>query len=57
MSGNIINQTLTAPVLICQLITGFKPEAAAAIGTILFGLAFVLVLIVERLVGRREMES
>jgi sulfate transport system permease protein len=57
VSGNIINQTLTAPVLIAQLITGFKPEAAAAIGTILFGLAFVLVLIVERLVGRREVES
>jgi sulfate transport system permease protein len=57
VSGNIINQTLTAPVLISQLITGFKPEAAAAIGTILFGLAFVLVLIVERLVGHRERTS
>jgi sulfate transport system permease protein len=57
VSGNIINQTLTGPVLIAQLITGFKPEAAAAIGTILFGLAFVLVLIVERLVGHREPTS
>lgn len=57
VSGNIINQTLTAPVLISQLITGFKPEAAAAIGTILFGLAFVLVLIVERLVAHREPTS
>ena len=37
VSGNILNKTLTAPVLISQLITGFKPEAAAAIGTILFG--------------------
>jgi sulfate/thiosulfate transport system permease protein len=57
VSGNIINKTLTAPVLISQLITGFKPEAAAAIGTILFGLAFVLVLIVERLVARKEGDS
>jgi sulfate transport system permease protein len=57
VSGNIINQTLTAPVLIAQLITGFKPEAAAAIGTVLFGLSFVLVLIVERLVSRRERSS
>jgi sulfate transport system permease protein len=57
VSGNIINQTLTAPVLIAQLITGFKPEAAAAIGTVLFGLAFVLVLIVERLVSRPERTS
>jgi len=54
VSGNIINKTLTAPVLIAQLITGFKPEAAAAIGAILFGLSFVLVLVVERLVRRRE---
>jgi sulfate/thiosulfate transport system permease protein len=55
VSGNILNKTLTAPVLIAQLITGFKPEAAAAIGTILFGLSFVLVLVVERLVsGQRR---
>jgi sulfate/thiosulfate transport system permease protein len=51
VSGNLINKTLTAPVLISQLITGFKPEAAAAIGTILFGLSFVVVALVERLVG------
>jgi sulfate transport system permease protein len=57
VSGNIINKTLTAPVLISQLITGFKPEAAAAIGAILFGLSFVLVLMVERLVGHREREA
>jgi len=54
VSGNIIGKTLTAPVLIAQLITGFKPEAAAAIGAMLFGLSFVLVLVVERLTGRRE---
>jgi sulfate/thiosulfate transport system permease protein len=54
VSGNIINKTLTAPVLIAQLITGFKPEAAAAIGAILFGLSFVLVLIVERLTSHRR---
>jgi sulfate transport system permease protein len=57
VSGNILNRTLTAPVLIAQLITGFKPEAAAAIGAILFGLAFVLVLIVERLVAGQERSS
>jgi sulfate transport system permease protein len=57
VSGNILNKTLTAPVLISQLITGFKPEAAAAIGTILFALSFVLVLVVERLVGHRERPS
>jgi sulfate transport system permease protein len=54
VSGNILNKTLTAPVLIAQLTTAFKPEDAAAIGTILFALAFVLVLIVEHLVGYRE---
>jgi len=53
VSGNILNKTLTAPVLISQLITGFKPEAAAAIGAILFGLSFALVLVVERLTGGR----
>lgn len=58
VSGNIANKTLTAPVLIAQLISGFKdPRAAAAIGTILFGLAFVLVLIVERLVGHKELRE
>jgi ABC-type sulfate transport system permease component len=58
VSGNIANKTLTAPVLIAQLITGFKdPGAAAAIGTILFGLAFVLVLVVERLVGHKELRE
>jgi sulfate/thiosulfate transport system permease protein len=58
VSGNIANKTLTAPVLIAQLITGFKdPRAAAAIGTILFGLAFVLVLVVERLVGHKELRE
>jgi len=57
VSGNLINKTLTAPVLISQLITGFKPEAAAAIGTILFGLSFVVVLVVERLVGHDRRRS
>jgi sulfate transport system permease protein len=58
VSGNILNNTLTAPVLITQLTTGNKdPAAAAAIGTILFGLAFVLVLVVERLVGRKELRE
>ncbi len=58
VSGNIANKTLTAPVLITQLTTGNKdPRAAAAIGTILFGLAFLLVLVVERLVGRKELRE
>ena len=56
VSGNLLNRTLTAPVLIAQLITGSKPEAAAAIGTILFAVSFVVVLAVERLVsGQRRM--
>ncbi len=56
VSGNIIGKTLTAPVLITQLINGGKPEDAAAVATLLFTLSFVLVLVTERLlrVGRRE---
>lgn len=48
VSGNIIGKTLTAPVLISQLIMS-SPEEAAAIATVLFTIAFVLVLIMERL--------
>ena len=56
VSGNIIGKTLTAPVLITQLINGGKPEDAAAVATLLFGLSFVLVLVTERLLatGRKE---
>jgi sulfate transport system permease protein len=55
VSGNIINKTLTAPVFISQLLlpgsAGGGPDAAAAVSALLFGLAFVLVLITERLVS------
>jgi sulfate transport system permease protein len=52
LSGNILNRTLTAPVFIYQLINQFKPEDAAAVATVLFGLSFVLVLVTERLIAR-----
>ena len=50
VSGNIVGRTLTAPVLIFQLASQFKPEEAAAVATVLFGISFVLVLVTERLV-------
>ncbi|MCI0635070.1 MAG: sulfate ABC transporter permease subunit CysT [Actinobacteria bacterium] len=50
VSGNIVGKTLTAPVLIFQLASQFKPEEAAAVATLLFGISFVLVLVTERLV-------
>jgi sulfate transport system permease protein len=53
VSGNIIGKTLTAPVFIFGLISQFKPEQAAAVASLLFVLSFVLVLVTERLVGRR----
>jgi sulfate/thiosulfate transport system permease protein len=59
VAGNIPNKTLTAPVFISQLInpTGYGstggPDQAAAVSALLFGLAFVLVLVTERLVSRR----
>jgi sulfate transport system permease protein len=59
VAGNIPNRTLTAPVFISQLIssTGASadgPGQAAAISTVLFSLAFVLVLATERLLARRD---
>jgi sulfate transport system permease protein len=55
VSGNIANKTLTAPVFISQLLlpgsSGGGPDAAAAVSAVLFGLAFALVLITERLVS------
>jgi sulfate transport system permease protein len=50
VSGNITGKTLTAPVYIFQLVSQFRYAEAAAVSTLLFGLAFVLVLITERLV-------
>ena len=52
-SGNIIGKTLTAPVFIFSLISQFRPEQAAAVAALLFGLSFVLVMLTERLVRRR----
>jgi sulfate/thiosulfate transport system permease protein len=54
VSGNLLGKTLTAPVFIFQLISQFKPEEAAAVAALLFGLSFVIVLVTEKLVGRRE---
>ena len=52
VSGNITGRTLTAPVFIFQLVSQFRYAQAAAVSALLFGLAFVLVLITERLVAR-----
>jgi ABC-type sulfate transport system permease component len=54
VSGNLVGKTLTAPVLIFQLTNQFRPEQAAAVSTLLFGISFVLVLVTERLVNRRQ---
>lgn len=52
ISGNLTGKTLTAPVFIFQLTSQFKPEEAAAVSALLFGLSFLLVLITERVVSR-----
>ncbi|HYX79795.1 MAG TPA: sulfate ABC transporter, partial [Actinomycetota bacterium] len=51
VSGNIIGKTVTAPYLIFQLASQFRIEDAAAVATLLFSIAFAIVLITERLVG------
>jgi sulfate/thiosulfate transport system permease protein len=53
VAGNLTGKTLTAPVFIFQLINQFKPEEAAAIATVLFGVSFVIVLITYRLIKLR----
>jgi sulfate/thiosulfate transport system permease protein len=53
ISGNIPNKTLTAPVLISQLVQ-VNPAEAAALSTILFAISFAAVMITERLVGARH---
>jgi sulfate transport system permease protein len=53
ISGNLPNKTLTAPVLISQLIQ-VNPAQAAALSTLLFALSFVLVIVTERLTGGRR---
>ena len=58
VAGNIPNETLTAPVFITQLINPSNyggtggPGQAAAVASLLFGLAFALVLVTEKLVAR-----
>jgi sulfate transport system permease protein len=54
ISGNITGRTLTAPVFIFQLTGQFRPEEAAAVATLLFGVSFVMVMIVQRLMRRKE---
>lgn len=53
VSGNIPNKTLTAPVLISQLILA-NPAQAAAVSALLFGLSFLLVLVTEKLMSRHS---
>jgi sulfate transport system permease protein len=53
VSGNLTGKTLTAPVFIFQLVSQFNYPEAAAVSALLFGTAFVLVMITERLVSKR----
>jgi len=53
VSGNLTGKTLTAPVFIFQLVSQFQYPEAAAVSALLFGMAFVLVIITERLVSKR----
>jgi sulfate transport system permease protein len=53
VSGNLTGKTLTAPVFIFQLTSQFKYAEAAAVSALLFSMAFVLVIITERLVSKR----
>ncbi|HKR71213.1 MAG TPA: sulfate ABC transporter permease subunit [Streptosporangiaceae bacterium] len=58
VAGNIPNKTLTAPVFISQLLTQTSygatggPDEAAAVSALLFGLAFVIVVVTERVSSR-----
>lgn len=52
VSGNITGRTLTAPVFIFQLASQFRPAEAAAVSALLFGAAFALVLITDRILRR-----
>lgn len=56
VSGNLTN-TKTAPILIFQLTSQFKPEEAAAVATLLFAISFVLVLVTSRLVRTERKEA
>lgn len=52
VAGNILGKTLTAPVFIYQLTSQFKYPEAAAVASVLFGVSFLVVLAVDRLIGR-----
>jgi sulfate transport system permease protein len=54
VSGNRPGETLTAPVFIFQLTGQFRPQEAAAVATLMFGISFVLVLVTARLLRRKE---
>ena len=53
VAGNIPNKTLTAPVFITQLIN-VSPDQAAAVSALIFGLAFSVVLVTEKLISRHS---
>jgi sulfate transport system permease protein len=53
VAGNIPNKTLTAPVFITQLIN-VSPDQAAAVSALIFGLAFMVVLVTEKLISRHS---
>jgi sulfate/thiosulfate transport system permease protein len=57
ISGNITGRTLTAPVFIFQLTGQFRAEEAAAVATLLFVVSFVLVMVVQRVMLRKEVEE
>ena len=54
IAGNISGKTLTAPFFIFQLNNQFRPEDAAAVATLLFATSFIVVLLTERLLGRKK---
>ncbi|MEW6058585.1 MAG: sulfate ABC transporter permease subunit CysT [Actinomycetota bacterium] len=54
VSGNMPFKTLTAPVLITQLASQFKPDQAAAVAAVLFGISFMVVLVTTRLVRTQK---
>jgi len=54
VSGNNPGRDLTAPVFIFQLANQFRPQEAAAVATLMFGISFVLVLVTVRFVMRRN---
>ena len=56
ISGNITGRTLTAPVFIFQLTGQFRAEEAAAVATLLFAVSFLLVVVVQRGMLRKEVE-